>query len=254
MTTLLEMRQTISSAKIDDALFSVVTALSPVGEITCASLNAYPAGHFNGWEITIGTQSRTITNHAVGAVFTLNQVFSAFPPAASVELHKIFTVAKYNSAIAQACMELRKRTLVPITDSSLTMVEGQEEYAIPASFYTIHRLMYIDTTNEKVAVANSAWELLPSRILRIATPVNAYKIFIVGTRLANVPVLDTDTIEGDEQFIQAKACAILLASEAGGPQTDADNDAQRGVFFETVAGQRKREVPRILPPNSRMVV
>ena len=103
-------------------------------------------------------------------------------------------------------------------------------------------------------LAPGDWDVVRSdKLLWIRCPTEGRVLRLLGQGQATALTADTDTIPVNEEYVVAKAAAIMLAGHAAGPQVDADARLQRAALYEQLAAVYKGHMRTIPRPNSRVV-
>ncbi|MDO8671247.1 MAG: choice-of-anchor R domain-containing protein [Dehalococcoidia bacterium] len=145
-------------------------------------------------------------------------------------------------------------------DDSTSYGSGAAAKYSGAAWSTIASAALIFTLGNPASTARFAqlaaddWDVIRSdKLLWIRRPTEGRAIRILGQGQATALTADTDTIPINEEYVVAKASAIMLSGHASGPQLDLESRLQRATFYENLAGMYKAKM-RVTPrPNSRIV-
>jgi hypothetical protein len=252
-----------------------VTAMNG-NAVQSADLALYPSEYFNDGElyVTSGTaigQGRRIASFAPeGAsppTYGEASFFVPFSPNAAAddpfEIHPLigWTVAQYNQAIQGAHDEARDVVLLDKVDTSLTMASGQYEYAVPAGF------RYLADAQEDLTNGGdnpcyrsyppSEWSLVADgsggKALRLERITAGRPLRLVGQRQATAPAADDEAIEIPTHYAVARATALVLMMQPGGPIADEAARLKWAQYHEQRALLALRAIRTPVLPGSRPV-
>lgn len=232
-------------------------AESGSGTTLVDSGRAEPTDHWGGAHLYLYAgqgrgQSRLVSTSSPGALVVGKAWVSAAPSASTYyELHRKWDVDAYNAALnrAIAAPEYQRAVRLRIVDESLTQLASTYEYRLPMGLAYLAEVWSRDpsaATNDWKLLSWPAreWAVLPSRTLRLTSPIAGYKLRLVGQMRPDALYDDRALCDGVSDWLLDKAAAILWRSKVQGPQHDRDAAIQQVSYYEQLtAGRRPHSDP-----------
>ena len=232
--------------QLEDLWLGVASAVGATS-ITVPGLEA-PLNDWEGAEIYVyaGTgvgQTRVVTASGDNTgVFTV-PAWTTLPTDASVEVHRRFTVARYNRALSRAIRQTRD-IWVETEDRSLLQVSGQFEYALPAGLTWLVSVETLDTaTTDSWTLLNrisGQWTASNGTLRITGAGLDGVRMRLRGYRAPQGLDYDEQFADLDAGYLTLAAASLLTASEIAAPALDRHAAAGSSTYYQTLAAAKLR--------------
>lgn len=225
------------------------------------------ANHFQGGTLLLkggnaAGQYRTITAFSAG-VYTVAPAFSTTPNVGDAyAVYRRYNLDDYNNAIAAAVRVLRQFVLVDVVDSTLTIVQNQYDYALPAGFNLLTRVELQDPSRDELfkTLGRRGWELKlngenptfrlhPNDVALYTAPGRTIRLY--GKQYADSLASDGDKTQVSTGVLVPWAAAWLLETKSLGKGDPGDVLTRINLLMVEVQDLLPKAHPRPLWAGSR---